>query len=102
MALIFIRVDLLFPSSTRRAHAHPCQVLTSSSTNAVDLHLLGTPACSPPPTLVVRGLAPAWPWFGATVLAYATVPPWTSLGNSASFFYPSLYSISSICSSSAY
>jgi hypothetical protein len=59
MVLTSIRVDLVFLSSDERVHARPCHTPTSSSTNSIDLHLLDTPACSPPPTLVVRGLAPA-------------------------------------------
>jgi hypothetical protein len=107
MAHTSIRVNLVFPSSAGHARARPWQTPTSSLTNSVvHLHLLDMSACSPPPTLVVRGLAPAWPRLGAAVAGLchraAMDATMDTPGNFASFFYPFIYSIFSICLSSAY
>jgi hypothetical protein len=56
--------------------------------------------------MVVRGLAPTWPRFGAAVVGLchraAMDATMDTPGNFASFFYPFIYSIFSICLSSAY
>jgi hypothetical protein len=52
--------------------------------------------------MVVHGLAPAWLRFGVAVAGLCHRAAMEIARYSASFYYSSLYSISTICSSSAY
>ncbi|KAK1631886.1 hypothetical protein QYE76_006201 [Lolium multiflorum] len=67
MALPHICIDLVLSSSTGHAHALPCQALTSSSTNSIDLRLLYMLVLLAASYSGGAWLAPAWPRFGTVV-----------------------------------